>query len=39
MRVFRLVRVNEPLGGGGPGGLYDGGVSKEGAVFGEAVPG
>lgn len=39
MRVFRLVRVNEPLGGGGRGGLNDGGVSKEGVLFGEAVPG
>lgn len=39
MRVFRLVRVNEPPSGGGRDGLYDRGVSKEGVLFGEAVPG
>lgn len=37
--VCHLMRVDEPLGGGGRGGLCDGGVSEEGAHTGEAVPG
>lgn len=39
MRVCRLMCVDEPLGVGGRGGLCDGGVSEEGVLSGEALPG
>lgn len=39
VRVGRLVRAGEPLGGGGRGGLCDGGVPEEGVLPGQALPG